>query len=106
MVERRCRYCDQVFQPSKFQPSQSVCSGSDCQRRRRSENRQRKIASDPEYRQVCQDSSENGGLAIPTTGGDAGIAIQPSSSVTANSNEFGIRNGGCAILPTTAQLSI
>jgi hypothetical protein len=57
MVERRCRYCEQVFQPSKFQPGQSVCSGSDCQRRRRSENRHRKIASDPEYRQVCQDSS-------------------------------------------------
>ena len=57
MVERRCRYCKQVFQPSKFQPGQSVCSGSDCQRRRRSENRHRKIAFDPEYRQVCQDSS-------------------------------------------------
>ena len=57
MVERCCCYCEQVFQPSKFQPGQSVCSGSDCQRRRRSENRHGKIASDPEYRQVCQDSS-------------------------------------------------
>jgi hypothetical protein len=57
MVERQCRYCERVFQPSKFQPGQSVCSESDCQRRRRSDNRRRKIASDPEYRQVCQDSS-------------------------------------------------
>jgi hypothetical protein len=52
----RCRYCEQVFQPSKFQPGQSVCSGPECQRRRRADNRRRKIASDPEYRQVCQDS--------------------------------------------------
>jgi len=56
MVERRCRYCEQVFQPSKFQPGQSVCSGPECQRRRRADSRRRKIASDPEYRQVCQDS--------------------------------------------------
>lgn len=51
MVERRCRYCEQLFQPSEFQPGQSVCNGPECQRRRR-----QKIASDPEYRQVCQDS--------------------------------------------------
>ena len=57
MVERRCRYCERVFQPSKFQLSQSVCGGSDCQRQRRAESHRRKIASDPEYRQVCQDSS-------------------------------------------------
>jgi hypothetical protein len=57
MVQRRCRYCERVFQPSKFQPGQSVCSESDCQRRRRSDGHRRKIASDPEYRQVCQDSS-------------------------------------------------
>ena len=56
MVERRCRYCEQVFQPSKFQPGQSVCSGPECQRRRRADNRRQMIASDPEYRQVCQDS--------------------------------------------------
>jgi hypothetical protein len=57
MVERRCRYCERVFQPSRFQAGQSVCSESDCQRRRRSDDHRRKIASDPEYRQVCQDSA-------------------------------------------------
>jgi hypothetical protein len=57
MVERRCRYCERVFQPSKFQPGQTVCSEADCQRRRRSDTHRRKLASDPEYRQVCQDSS-------------------------------------------------
>jgi len=57
MVQRRCRYCERFFQPSKFQPGQSVCSESGCQRRRRSDAHRRKLASDPEYRQVCQDSS-------------------------------------------------
>lgn len=57
MFERRCRYCERLFQPSKFRPSQSVCSEVECQRRRRSDSRHRKIASDPEYRQVCQDSA-------------------------------------------------
>lgn len=56
MVERRCRYCEQVFQPSKFQPGQLVCSGPECQRRRRADSRRQKIATDPEYRQVCQDA--------------------------------------------------
>jgi hypothetical protein len=57
MVERRCRYCEQVFQPSQFQPRQSACSQSACQQRRRADYHRRKIASDPEYRQVWQDSS-------------------------------------------------
>ena len=57
MVERRCRYCDQVFQPSRFLPRQLVCSASECQKRRRVDYHRQKIASDPEYRQVCQDSS-------------------------------------------------
>ena len=33
MVERRCRYCERIFQPSKYQPGQPVCSEADCQRR-------------------------------------------------------------------------
>ena len=57
MGQRRCRYCEQVFQPSKFQPTQTVCSEPQCQRRRRSDARRHKLISDPEYRQVCQDSS-------------------------------------------------
>lgn len=57
MVERRCRYCDQVFQPSKFQPGQQVCSGADCQRRRRSDEHRRRVACDPEYQQVCRDAA-------------------------------------------------
>jgi len=58
MVERRCPYCERIFQPSKYRPSQSVCSDSGCQRRRRAEYHRQKIAADPEYRQVRNDSSQ------------------------------------------------
>src|SRR3982751_4045124 len=57
MGERRCRYCEKAFQPSKYQPQQSVCSETDCQKRRRTEYRQQKLKTDEEYLQVCRDSS-------------------------------------------------
>jgi hypothetical protein len=57
MGEQRCRYCAQLFQPSRYQPRQTVCSAPACQQRRRTEYRRQKLASDGEYRQVCQDSS-------------------------------------------------
>jgi hypothetical protein len=57
MGERRCRYCEKTFQPSKYQPQQPVCSQTDCQKRRRTEYRQQKLKTDEEYRQVCRDSS-------------------------------------------------
>jgi hypothetical protein len=56
MGERRCRYCQRVFQPSKFQPRQAVCGGAEWQRKRRTDYHRNKIASDPEYREVCRDS--------------------------------------------------
>lgn len=56
MVERRCRYCQQVFQSSKYQPQQSVCGSSECQRQRRRDYHRDKIANDPEYAEVCRDS--------------------------------------------------
>jgi hypothetical protein len=58
MVQRRCRYCEQNFHPSKYQPTQLVCSQPDCQRRRRADYHRQKIAADPEYRQVCRDSPQ------------------------------------------------
>jgi hypothetical protein len=57
MSERRCRYCQQTFQTSKYQPQQTVCGQRLCQQRRRSEYRRRKLAADCEYRQVCRDSA-------------------------------------------------
>jgi hypothetical protein len=57
MGERRCRYCEKNFQPSKYQPLQVVCSDANCQQRRRREYHRQKLTADPEYRQVCRDSS-------------------------------------------------
>ena len=57
MVERLCRYCERSFLPSKFQPGQLVCGQPECQRQRRADNRRRKLAADPEYRQTCLESA-------------------------------------------------
>lgn len=56
MPGRRCLYCQKTFQPTKYQPAQTVCGGSDCQRQRRNDYHRRKIATDAEYRQVCVES--------------------------------------------------
>jgi hypothetical protein len=56
MNEKRCRYCQKSFQPSKFQRGQQVCSAPECQRQRRADYHRQKIATDSEYRQVCRDS--------------------------------------------------
>jgi hypothetical protein len=37
MGERRCRYCQKSFQPSKFQPRQTVCGQAECQQKRRTD---------------------------------------------------------------------
>jgi len=65
MGERVCRYCQHSFQPSKFQLAQAVCSDPDCQRRRRNDYHRRKIATDPVYQQVCQDSVRKWRAAHP-----------------------------------------
>jgi hypothetical protein len=65
MSERRCRYCEKTFEPSKHQPRQAVCGQTECQKKRRSESRQKKLATDGEYRQVCLDSSSKWRAANP-----------------------------------------
>ncbi len=57
-MSRRCRYCQQVFQLSRYHPHQLVCSQLDCQRQRRREYHRRKLHADAEYHQVCRDSQE------------------------------------------------
>jgi hypothetical protein len=57
MVERRCRYCEQPFQPSKFQPRQTVCGNVDCQQSRRRDCRRRRLAADPVYAESCRGSA-------------------------------------------------
>jgi hypothetical protein len=56
MGERLCRYCQKSFQPSKFQPRQTVCSEPACQRQRRTEYHRNRLAADSEYRDGCRDS--------------------------------------------------
>jgi hypothetical protein len=56
MSDRRCRYCQQVFQPAAYHPQQLVCSQPQCQRQRRRDYHRHKVASDPVYRQVCLES--------------------------------------------------
>ena len=65
MKDHRCRYCQQVFQPSAYQPRQTVCSQPACQRQRRRDYHRQKIASDPVYRQVCLESPRKWRQAHP-----------------------------------------
>jgi len=58
MSNRRCRYCQQLFQLSRYHPHQHVCSRPDCQRQRRREYHRRKLHTDAEYHQVCRDSQQ------------------------------------------------
>ena len=58
MSDRRCHYCQQLFQPSRFHPHQIICGRLDCQRHRRRDYHRRKIETDPLYRQVCRDSQQ------------------------------------------------
>jgi len=62
---RCCPYCQQSFQPSPYRPQQTVCSQPECQRRRRADNRQQRIQTDPEYAQVVRDSRAKWRAAHP-----------------------------------------
>lgn len=57
MASRRCRFCEQVFQPSRYQPKQSVCSQAECQRQRRTEYHRTRLAADAEYGETCRESA-------------------------------------------------
>ena len=48
-ASRCCRYCQQIFQPSKYRPEQRVCSDSECQKRRRSDYHRERLRHDPAY---------------------------------------------------------
>ena len=57
-TSRCCPYCQHSFWPSVYRPQQTVCSQPECQRQRRRDYHRRKLASDPEYRRVAQDSQK------------------------------------------------
>jgi hypothetical protein len=56
LPRRRCRFCQKLFELSKFCPDQDVCADPACRSRRRNEYHRQKIASDPEYAEVVRDS--------------------------------------------------
>ena len=56
MKKRVCPHCKQEFSPNRFHPEQVVCSFPPCQRQRRNEYHRRKIATDPDYRELCANS--------------------------------------------------
>jgi hypothetical protein len=55
---RRCLYCQGLFLSSRYRPQQRVCGQPDCQCQRSADSRRRKLATDPEYRQVVRDSQK------------------------------------------------
>jgi hypothetical protein len=56
LPRRRCHFCQQSFEASKFRPDQSVCTQRVCRQKHRAEYHRRKIASDAEYAEVVRDS--------------------------------------------------
>ena len=65
LPSRRCRYCQQIFQPSNYCPRQSVCSKPECQQRRKTEYHRRKVQTDPVYAEVVRDSQKKWREAHP-----------------------------------------
>jgi hypothetical protein len=65
MSDRRCCYCQQLFQPSRFHPQQAVCSQVSCQKQRQRDYHRAKIDSDSVYRQVCLESPRKWRQAHP-----------------------------------------
>lgn len=61
----RCPYCQQWFTPSRFRPSQTVCSRPDCQRQRANDYHRQKKRQDPLYHQQCRDSQKQWRQAHP-----------------------------------------
>jgi hypothetical protein len=62
---RGCRYCQQLFQPSKFRRDQSVCGQPECQRKRRTDDHRHRLEIDAEYAQVVRDSRRKWRQAHP-----------------------------------------
>jgi hypothetical protein len=56
MNKRVCPHCKQEFSANRFHPEQVVCSFPPCQQQRRTEYHRRKIATDPDYRELCANS--------------------------------------------------
>jgi len=58
MALPRCRYCQELFTPSRYHPEQAVCGGTACQRQRQTDYHRQRIKDDPSYRAQCRDSQQ------------------------------------------------
>lgn len=58
MTKTPCTYCNEEFTPSRYHPTQLVCSSDECQRRRRADYHRNKLATDLGYREQCRDSQK------------------------------------------------
>jgi hypothetical protein len=65
LPSRRCRYCQQIFEPSNYCPKQSVCSKPECQRWRKTEYHRQKRETDSEYAEIVRDSQKKWREAHP-----------------------------------------
>jgi len=51
-------YCKRKFRPFARHPDQRACGSAECQRRRRADYHQKKLARDSLYREQCRDSQK------------------------------------------------
>lgn len=65
MEPRICPYCQQPFAPSRFRPSQQICSAKPCQGRRKAESHRARKVADPVYAEVCRDAQRQWREANP-----------------------------------------
>jgi hypothetical protein len=102
MAERRCPYCERTFQPSKYQPRHAVCKEAACRQRRLADDHRRRIAADPEYRQVCLDSSQKWRSRNPDFW-QRYREQHPSGSSEIVSSKCATKSGVCDSLQTTTK---
>src|ERR1051326_3116696 len=106
MPGRRCLYCQKTFQITKYQPAQTVCGESDCQRQRRNDYHRRKIATDAEYRLVCMESPRKWRERNPDYWKRYREKNRPPWSRIASNSGSGIIDATFAVLQTTTQFWI
>jgi hypothetical protein len=65
MEPRICLSCQRPFTPSRYRPSQQICSAKPCQDRRKAESHRARKVADPVYAQVCSDAQRQWRKANP-----------------------------------------
>ena len=106
MDERRCRYCQKGFQPSKFQPRQQVCGTPDCQLQRRSDYHRQKIAPTPYTARSAGTARASGAPAIPVIGNGIATRTPPLRNTTASNKVRDRKRRLCLLANNTSALDL